>query len=267
MGKVNGIMKIALILGFLLLFDAIIYEPYTLKVTSYNISDSQLSGLKIVFATDFHIAPYKWETWRLQRIINIINTQNADLVILGGDYVNRHSENSTMKPEDIAVLLQHIKPPKVAVLGNHDTYFGKEKVKKSLEQADITVLDNQNTKLKLRQKEVYIAGVADYDTDFPDIKKALNLTDLPLIFVTHSPDVFLRIKGQANIAFAGHTHGGQIVIPFLGALAVNTDSGRKYTYGLFYEDDKPMITSSGLGTSVIPVRFNNRPEIVVVEFK
>lgn len=256
-----------MIIGGILIIDALIIEPYSLKITAYDLKNSQLSGLKIIYATDFHIAPYGWEKWRLNRVMETINKQNADLVILGGDYVNRHNQKSTMPPSEIAAKLQEIKAPKVAVLGNHDAYYGKTEVKTALESAAIPVLDNNSTKINLQGKEVYIAGVSDYDTDKPDMAKALENTKSPLIFVTHSPDVFLNLKGEEDIAFAGHTHGGQIVLPFWGALVINTDSGRKYTYGLFEEYGKPLIVSSGLGTSILPLRFNNRPEIVVVTFK
>ena len=265
--KIITLAKIAAVLLFVLLFDAIIYEPYTLKITNYNISNSKLAGIKIVFAADFHIAPYKWEKWRLQRIIETINAQNPDLVILGGDYVNRHDKKSTMNPNNIALFLQQIKAPKVAVLGNHDSYYGKIDVKKSLENASIIVLDNQNIKLNLHNQDIYISGVSDYDTDNPDMQKALKNAGKPLIFVSHSPDAFANLNGAADIAFAGHTHGGQIILPFFGALVHNIQNAKKYTYGLIYEHDKPLIISSGLGTSVIPVRFNNYPEIVVVNFK
>lgn len=265
--KIITLAKIAAVLSCLLLFDAIIYEPYTLKIINYNISNSKLAGIKIVFATDFHIAPYQWEKWRLQRIIETINAQNPDLVILGGDYVNRHTKTSTMSPENIADFLRQIKSPKAAVLGNHDTYYGKQEVKKALENVGIPVLDNKNIKLNIHGTDICIAGVSDYDTDNPDISKALANSCSPLIFVTHSPDVFVNIGKKADISFAGHTHGGQIILPFLGALVHNIQNAKKYTYGLIYEHDKPLIISSGLGTSVIPARFNNYPEIVVVHFK
>ena len=267
MNKIKSLVKYIVILGVILFIDAVIYEPYSIKITSYDITNQQLSGLKIVFASDFHIAPYKWEKWRLQKIVSTINEQNPDLVVLGGDYVNRHSKTSTMAPQKIIEAIQNIKAPKVAVLGNHDIYYGKDDVIEALTNASIPVLNNRNIKLNLQNKDVYVAGVSDYDTDKPDVKKAFEGIQSPAIFVTHSPDVFDALEENFDIAFAGHTHGGQIVLPFLGALAINTDSGRKYTYGRFDKNDKTMIVSSGLGSSVIPVRFNNLPEIVVVSIR
>ncbi len=260
-------LKYIILIGCILAIDALVIEPYSLKVTAYDLDNPRLSGIKIVFATDFHVAPYPWEKMRLQKIIETINEQNADLVILGGDYVNRHSKSSTLPPPEIAAKLKEIAAPKAAVLGNHDSYYGKQEVKAALENAGIPVLDNRNMALNLHDKEVFVAGVADYNTDTPDTDKALSNLAVPIIFITHSPDVFATVKGRAEVVLAGHTHGGQIVLPFFGPLLVPTDSGKKYAYGLIYEDDKPYIVSSGLGTSMIPLRFYNRPEIVVVTFR
>ena len=84
--------------------------------------------------------------------------------------------------------------------------------------------------------------------------------------MAHSPDSFDGLNGVAEIGFAGHTHGGQIVLPFLGALYVPNHKRKDYAAGLFYEYNKPLIVTSGLGTSIVPMRFNNRPEIVSVTF-
>ena len=261
------LMKYLFLVGILILVYSLC-EPYFLKITPYQLKNKALSDIKIVFATDFHVAPYTWEKWRLQKIIDTINAQKPDLVILGGDYVNRHTQNTTMAPTEIAKALQKIKAPKVAVLGNHDFYYGKNNTKKALENAAIPVLDNQNIKFVIHNKELMVAGVADYYTDKPDIDKALPKTSAPTIFVTHSPDVFPQLKNQPfTLALAGHTHGGQITLPFIGALFVPSDFGRRYTGGIYRENNKPLIVSTGLGTSLLPLRFNNRPEIVVVEFK
>ena len=266
MNKIKNVIKYLFVLVGVLLVYSVVYEPYALKITSYNLENSRLSGIKIVFVSDFHVARHKWEKWRLQKIIDNINEQNPDLVILGGDYVNRHSKTTTMLPKDIVNELMQIRAPKVAVLGNHDSYYGKKEVLSAFENAEISVLDNRNIKLNLRDKEVYIAGVSDYDTDTPDIEKALKNVKKPLIFVTHSPDVFVDLNSDTDVVLAGHTHGGQIVVPFLGALVVNAEVGKQHVYGLSYKSGRPMIVSSGLGTSIVPVRFNNLPEIVVVNF-
>lgn len=267
MRKVRSIFKYLFVIGMILLLYAAAVEPYTLKTTEYTLENQSLSGVKIVFAADFHIAPYVWEKQRLRRIVAKINAQNADLVVLGGDYVNRHKQNSTLPPQDIVAALAEISASKVAVLGNHDSYYGKNEVMRVFTEAGIPVLDNQNISMIVNNRKITIAGVADYYTDKPDIGKALADVASPVVFVTHSPDIFPQLRGRAAVAFAGHTHGGQIVLPLFGAPLVPSDYGQRYRYGLIYEQNTPLIVSSGLGTSLLPLRFNNRPEIVFVEFK
>ena len=261
------LIKLSFFTGVALLFYAAFVEPYMLDTTPYVVENNALSGVKIVFATDFHIAPYPWEKWRLQRIVRKINEQNPDLVILGGDYVNGHEEASTMAPQEIAEALREVTAPKVAVLGNHDSYYGKEDVVKALKNVDIPVLDNQNIRLRVKDRWITVAGVSDLSSDKPDVEKALKNAVAPVIFVTHSPDVLPQVKGRAVLTLAGHTHGGQIVLPFVGAPLVPSDYGQRYRYGMISEQNTLMLVSSGLGTSLLPLRFNSTPEIVEVSFR
>lgn len=261
------LIKLSFFASVALLFYAFFVEPYMLSVTPYVVENNALSGTKIVYATDFHIAPYPWEKWRLQRIVRKINEQKPDLVILGGDYVSGHEKKSTMPPQDIADILREIDAPKVAVLGNHDSYYGKKDVKKALQSVGITVLDNQNIRLRIKDRWVTVAGVSDLSTDKPNVEKALKGATTPIIFVTHSPDVFPQINGRAVLTLAGHTHGGQIVLPFIGAPLVPSDYGQRYRYGMITEKNTLMLVSAGLGTSLLPLRFNSKPEIVEVSFK
>lgn len=261
------LIKYSFLTAVALLFYAVFVEPYMIETTPYIVENNALSGVKAVFATDFHIAPYPWEKWRLKRIVRKINEQNPDLVILGGDYVNGHEKSSTMAPQKIAEILREITAPKVAVLGNHDSYFGKEEVIQALKNAGITVLDNQNIRLRVKDHWVTVAGVSDLSTDKPDVVKAIKNAVAPIIFVTHSPDVFPQLKGRAMLTLAGHTHGGQIVLPFIGAPLVPSDYGKRYRYGMITEQKSVMLVSSGLGTSMYPLRFNSKPEIVEVSFK
>lgn len=266
MKRIWGLFKFFFFTGLLILFYAFFCEPYMLKTTPYMLENKALSGLKIVFATDFHVAPYPWEKWRLKRVVHKINKENPDLVLLGGDYVKGHEQQSSLPPYQIAQELQKINAPKVAVLGNHDSYYGKKDVAKALKDAGIFVLDNQNIRLRVRDRWVTIAGVSDYSTDKPDVMKALQGAGGSVIFITHSPDVMPQIQGRIIVAFAGHTHGGQIVLPFVGAPLIPSDYGQRYRYGLINERGLPLVVSSGLGTSLVPLRFNIRPEIVAVTF-
>ena len=256
-----------LIFGLIFLFWAFKIEPNLLVIKHYHVKDKQLSGLRIVFASDFHIG--KKDLKRLKRIVRAIKKQQADLIFLGGDYLNGHTEQSTMSPKQIAKELSQLNAPYgiFGVLGNHDWYINGAKTKKSLQEAGITVLENQNKIINFRNKQITIAGVADKTTRTVNLKNTLDKTPEPRILLTHTPDIFPDIKDSVNLVLAGHTHGGQVKIPFWGALIVPLEHGRRYAEGFIEENGKKMIVSKGLGTSRLPIRFNCKPEILVIEFK
>ncbi len=118
----------------------------------------------------------------------------------------------------------------------------------------------------MRGKEIYIAGVEDKMTASPDVYEALENAKSPTIFLTHTPDVFPKVPSRINLTLAGHTHGGQVILPVLGALVVPSEYGDKYLAGFIEEKGKRLIVSRGIGVSVLPIRFNCPPEIVVIEF-
>ncbi len=239
---------------------AVFIEPYTLTVNRVNIDDNSLKGLKIVFASDFHIKPY--EMFRLKRIVTAINKQNADIILLGGDYVNGHKKGRSMTIAKIAEELSDIqsKYGTYAVIGNHDGWQGKKECITELEKHNIKVLFNEN---KCFEK-FCIAGVDDLQTGVPDIGKALSNIAKPVILVTHTPDIMPDVPYSVNLTLAGHLHGGQIRLN--QAIITPSIYGNKYANGYLNDKGKKIYTTKGLGTSILPVRFNCPPEIAVITF-
>lgn len=262
-----GAFTFLAITGAFLLAYAL-YEPFTLSVKRYELSVPELTGLKIVFAGDFHIGPR--DIRRLDKIISDINRQNPDLIILGGDYVKGHQKSSSMPIEKIAQRFAGLHAPLgvYAVLGNHDSWYGKKDVINALKKYHISVLDNENRNLKIHDHEqiLTLAGVSDFLTDQPDFAKAFEGAQGNVILITHSPDIFPS-SPKALLTLAAHTHGGQINLPFIGAPIVPSKYGERYRQGIILENEKTMIVTQGLGTSMLPVRFNCPPEIVVLEFQ
>lgn len=248
--------KFFLIIFVLFFIWSFFIEPSLLIVKQYKIKE--FKDIKIVFASDFHIA--KNEKNRLQKIVNMINEQEADLVILGGDFIKGHNGKNTMPIEEQVIEYKKINAPVVSVLGNHDGWYDKEKVKKTLESVGIQVLENSNVKIG----EVYVAGVEDMQTGFPDVPLALTGTEHPRILVSHTPDIYYDVIENVDLILAGHVHGGQVYIPFLGAPVVPSKYGSKLARGLISETKNKMIISKGLGTSILPIRFCSVPEIVVI---
>jgi predicted MPP superfamily phosphohydrolase len=242
-------------------------EPNMLRVQKYQIQNKNLAGLKVVFAGDFHVKKYQEK--RLQKVIKTINAQNPDIVLLIGDYINEHDFNATLPLPKITNYLSQIKSKYgvYSVLGNHDWLANGEKVTEALTESNIKVLANSNIKVNVGDKNIYIAGVEDLQTRMPNVFKALIGSSKPVILLTHTPDIFSMVPESVDLTLAGHVHGGQVRLPFVGALIVPSQYGNKYSQGLIEEDNKKMIVTRGIGTSILPVRFNCPPEIDVIEFK
>lgn len=263
-------MKYLLLITLIFFIYIVIIEPNILTVRHIQLRDENLKGLRIVFASDFHFKPF--EIYRLKRIVKRINNQNPDIILFGGDYVNGHKKGSTLDLNTMAAEFSGLKSKygTVAVIGNHDGWQGRYEITETLKSADITVLDNGSKEFD----KFFIAGLEDLQTGSPDVEKALYNTHKtfadgsrkPVILLTHTPDMISEIPSDVNLTLAGHTHGGQVVLPFKGPLIVPSKYGKKYAYGLFDVDGKKMFVSKGLGTSILPVRFNCVPEIVVIEF-
>ena len=233
-----------------------------LVVNHLTIQDEQLKGLKLVFASDFHIKQF--ETKRLQKIIKTINAQNADIVLLGGDYVNGHKKGNTLPIQEIAKHLSQIqsKYGTYAVVGNHDGWQGKEEIIFALKDNNINVLFNNNVCFE----KFCVAGVDDLQTGNPDIKKALDgVNNKPVILLSHTPDIMPSVPYNVNLTIAGHLHGGQVRLK--NAITVPSAYGKKYANGFLIDKGKKIYTSKGLGTSILPIRFNCPPEIAVIEFE
>ncbi len=255
-------MKILLFFILILIFWALIIEPYIITVKKIKIQDKSLAGLKIVFATDFHYK--KYEKFRLKRDVKKINQQNPDIILLGGDFVNGHRQGNALNHEIIGMEFGKLrsKHGTFAVLGNHDVWQDAAGISESLRKNNITVLKNSNAK----SGPIYIAGVEDLQTQKPDIEKALKNTSAPRILLTHTPDVIEEVPKTVNLTLAGHLHGGQVNFPFLGAVTTPSKYGTKYAYGLFDVNGRKMFVSKGIGTSILPIRFLCPPQIVVFEF-
>ncbi|MBS4760296.1 MAG: metallophosphoesterase [Clostridium sp.] len=242
-------------------------EPDMLTVKEYKISSPDFSGqnLRIVFASDFHLK--KNQEKQARKITDKINSENPDIIILGGDFVKGDCPEKSMLPEHVAKELSNLKAPNgvYAVTGNHDSWYDEKRIISALEEKNISVLNNKNKKLELNGKTFYLAGIEDLTTGKPNLDKAFQNTSDPVIFVSHSPDVFPKNPYKPFLTLSGHTHGGQIRLPFFGALVVPSKYGNKYAQGKFEKGSQNLIVTKGLGTSILPFRFNCPPEIVVVE--
>ncbi len=254
------LMKIFILLLIIIFVWSVFVEPNILTVKRITVQAPELKDLKVVFASDFHIKPY--EMYRLKRTIKAINKQNPDIVLLGGDYVSGHKKGSSMTIDKIAAEFGNLKAKYgvFAVIGNHDGWQGKEEIITELKKNKINILFNSS---KCFDK-FCIAGVDDLQTGTPDIKKALNGTEKPVILLTHNPDIMSDVPYSVSLTLAGHLHGGQVRLH--RALVTPSAYRDKYANGFLNDNGKKIYTTKGLGTSILPIRFNCPPEIAVITF-
>jgi len=237
----------------------------------------ELSGwhedLRLAVLTDFHIGAPHVGLDKLRRIVERTNAENPSLVVLLGDFVIGGPRRQTglpggtfVAPEPIAQELRNLHAPLgvFAVLGNHDWWFDGEQVGRALTGVGITVLENRAVRIKRGDQAFWLAGIADLWTRDPDITGTLERVDgdNPVLLISHNPDIFPEVPPRVSLTIAGHTHGGEVSLPFFGRPVLKSRTG--YSAGHFVEQGRHLFVSSGIGTSIFPVRFGAPPEIVIL---
>lgn len=225
-------------------------------------------GLKVAVAADWHIS--KRPFWRVmtveraRRVVDEINAAAPDVVLLPGDFIaSQNDDPDRSHPEaDIAAVLGELRAPLgvYAVLGNHDWWHDGPAIMDALRRKGITVLDNDAVPLK--GTPLWVVGIGDDFTGHSQPKKAA--ARLPAgaqaLVLMHDPASLMELPAIRGLVVAGHTHGGQVALPFYGALAIPTAAPRQWAYGWVEHGHNRMFVTSGLGVSIFPVRFNSRPE-------
>jgi predicted MPP superfamily phosphohydrolase len=246
-------------------------EPRWLRVRTYNIVTPKwpkaAKSLKIAFASDFHVGCPSVGLEETQNIVDKLNQLNADVIVLGGDYlIQGVILGKQVPPKDIAKILAGLKAPLgvYSVLGNHDWWGDGQGMWDALQNAGIVMLENNAVKIEKDGHNFWIAGLADDTTRSPDYSKIISNIDEdePFLLIAHDPASFMEIDDRPVLTLCGHTHGGQVTIPYISPIVIPGRAPLKYAYGHIHEEGRDMIVTGGIGTSVLPVRFGRRPEIV-----
>lgn len=251
-----------------------------LELNTYTISSRGLpdafDGYRIAQVSDLHNAEFGGGN---QRLLDMLREAEPDMIAITGDLIDSRKTN-------IAVALAFAEEavriaPCYYVSGNHEARVPEyRELKAGLEAAGVTVLDDARVEIEISGKSITIIGVndpsflADYltsDAAVMDRKiSELSSEDASFtILLSHRPELFDTYAAHdMDLVLTGHAHGGQFRLPLIGGLiAPNQGLFPKYDDGLYSEGNTNMIVSRGLGNSIIPFRFNNRPEVVLIELK
>jgi hypothetical protein len=251
-------------------------EPRSLSVTRREIASPawpRAAGpLRIALLSDIHAAGPHDLPARCAQVVAQVNAEAPDLVLLLGDYVDlRPIKTAFVPPEVIAPVLGRLQAPLgvYAVLGNHDWRVGGARMARALAAAGIEVLDNAVRRLRREGGDCWLVGVGDASLGADRLAATLAQVadDAPALLMTHSPDLFPEVPARVALSVAGHTHGGQVRLPLIGALYVPSRYGLRYAYGHVIEGGRHLFVTRGLGHSVLPVRFLCPPEIVVITLR
>lgn len=255
---------------------ASIIEPDMLRVRHVEIASgawpATMPPLKVAVIADLHAGAPHIDVAKLDDVVAAANEMQPDVVFLLGDYVIQGVLfGSFVSPETVGQRLSRLRAKHgvYAVLGNHDWWLDGPRVTRALQANGMTVLENQAVSLAVPGGRIWIAGIADDTTRSPEVVRTvapLSVGD-PILLITHDPAVFEDVTDRVMLTLAGHTHGGQVYLPGIGALIVPGRAPRRHAYGLIRENGRTMFVTAGVGSSIIPVRFNMPPEIVSLTIK
>ena len=257
--------------GLALAVDAVWIEPARLVVNRQELQvprwPRDLSGLRIALLSDLHVGSLHWELPQIAELVQRTNAEQPDLILLAGDYF--HTPRVAIEP--IAEELGKLSAPLgvVAVLGNHDWWNDGPRTRAALEANGVRVLDDEALRIDTPRGSFCLLGLRDQYVRkrTPAQELDLALPGLPLLVLVHEPDVFADLDQRALLTMAGHTHGGQVDLPLLGRRVVPSRYGARYAAGEVIENGRMLFVTTGVGTSIIPVRFRVPPEIALLTLR
>ena len=251
-----------------LLFSYMYVETYWVETKEVIIESKKIppefDGKRIVFLTDIHAGPF-YSPQRVDKLVKDVNDMDPDLILLGGDYVDR--EDEYVSP--VFQSLENLSAPMgvYGVLGNNDPQY---LTLKTFEESSLYYIGNTGKWIEINDSRIRIAGVGDYNNGQQLQKRALYdaTPEDFVILLSHNPDFFPEVDhSRVDLVLSGHTHGGQISFFGLWAPVVRSWYGQKYRTGLIEDKNCTMLVSNGLGTVILPLRLFARPQIILIELK
>ena len=252
-----------------------------LEHNAYTISSERLpeafDGYRIAHVSDLHNTEMGKDN---EKLLDMLQEADPDIIAITGDIID--SRNT-----DIDVALQFTKDameiaPCYYVTGNHEARVSEYgELKEGMIELGVVVLEDGRIELEQSGETITLLGVKDpsFQTDYlfgdsetvmqNKLQEIVNEEDTYTILLSHRPELFeVYTESKVDLVLSGHAHGGQFRLPFVGGLvAPNQGLFPKYDAGLYTEENTNMIVSKGIGNSILPFRFNNRPEVILIELQ
>lgn len=265
----KAVILLLIVLMILLLYAFI--EPYCIRIKEVDVTNKDIpvsfEDTKILFAADIHHGPF-FSKERVKSLVSRINRLHPNIVLLGGDYVQKSPQYIKPCFEEFKNINADIKM--YGVLGNHDHWEGSELTRQSMKDAGIKVLDNKSEWINKNNERIKIGGVGDLYEDTQDINPTIHDVgeDDFVVLLSHNPDYVERINTKKiDLVLSGHTHGGQVTLFGLWAPLIPSIYGQKYRTGFVKTDYTEVLVTNGVGTVTPPVRFFARPEVVLIHLR
>ncbi len=269
--KLSITALIIALLAVMIILGNNMIETNTYKISSEKIPQ-ELSGFKIAQISDFHNKKNN------EKILKKLKEATPDIIVITGDFIDSRKTKTEISLDFAKELIKIA--PCYYVTGNHEARLTEiyPDFENELKNIGVTVLHNEATVIEKNNNAITLVGIDDprmtYKKDSAEkacqvIKDELSTINYNgyTILLSHRPEAFKEyVNANIDLALTGHAHGGQAILPFIGGIiAPNQGFFPKYYKGIYEENNTKMIVSRGLGNSLCPVRFNNRPEIIIVE--
>lgn len=265
----------ALVIGTALAFYGGVIETARLVERDHTLPlanwPAQCDGLRIDVITDTHTGSPRNGVDKLDRLVQRLIASDAPIVLMAGDYVILSVLLGEYIPAE--VIAEHLKPltsrkPVYAVLGNHDWWKDGHDISAKFAAAGVRMIDNQAAPVQVGTCDFWLAGLGDLQEGKPDVAGtyAQIPEGVPVIALTHEPDLLPQIPARTALTVAGHTHGGQIY-PFPLRRPGHFIERSHTLNGWIVHEGRTLFVSPGVGTSIIPVRLGVPPEISQLTLK
>lgn len=258
-----------------------IWGNTALQLNTYAVSSDRLpkafNGYRIAHVSDLHNTEMGDDN---KNLLAMLQDAEPDIIAITGDLID--SRNT-----DIEIAIQFVEEavkiaPCYYVTGNHEARVSEyDDLKNGLTELGIIILEDERIDLEQNGEKITLIGINDpsFKSDYlfgdsetvveTHLQELMNESDSFTLLLSHRPELFeIYVNNEVDLVLSGHAHGGQFRLPFVGGLvAPNQGLFPKYDAGLYTEENTNMIVSRGIGNSILPFRFNNRPEVILIELQ